>query len=648
MSLVNQLIAAVVAVLIGLASGTLYIMSDSGKSMLLKQLESHAQDSATHLGLYIAPFMSQGDRARIETAVNAIFDSGFYQRIEVLDAAGKPLFAKETPADISPKVPAWFVNWVHITPPSMSRSITHDWRHVGTIRVQSRAGYAYERFWEAAQRALALFVVLALASALLIGVLLSYLLRPLRRVEQQALALAQKCYIEQPELPRTRELRSVVQAMNEMVRQVRHMFDEQARSIDELRNLAYRDPLTGLSNQRATLAQLQELVDYEHNTGPTSLLLFKIRELGLINRSLGEDDTNHLLRLIAESLNAFVDSHTPSLLGRTGGGEFLLLIGRQPMKTLKPELTALLEKLGTYLQNKSSDPALTRLPFLFGVSHSGEPAHAAQMLSEAKLALQRSEQEGVAIAEHAALAGIDNSSRSWQQHVAAAIGNGQVFLQYQNLFDRDGQPLHGELLARILDEENEPCPAGRFISVVRELGLLDAMDRAVIQRALAYLLREPQGIAISINLGQDSLLVDEFPAWLGKQLAACAQPQRISFEISETAILNHTDRVLALRQQLKALGCGFGVDNFGVHPSGFSYLYSLQPDYLKIDGSLSRDIDSNDEDRFFVRSLIAVAHNLHIKAYAEHIERDSQRQQLLQFGIDGCQGYLHGKPEALN
>ncbi|MBV1786504.1 EAL domain-containing protein [Marinobacterium sp. D7] len=648
MSLVNQLIAAVLAVLIGLASGTLFIMSDSGKAMLLSQLKSHAQDSATHLGLYIAPFMADKDRAAIETAVNAIFDSGFYQRIEVTSAEGEPLFSKETPSDISEQVPNWFINLVHIEPPSMEREITHNWRHVGVIHVQSRAGYAYERFWEAAQRALGLFVALALLAAIAISLLLHYLLRPLRLVEHQAQSLAQKSYVEQPVLPKTRELRSVVQAMNAMVKQVKQMFDEQSRNIDELRSIAYRDPLTGLANQRFALAQLQERIDYDRNFGPATLVILRIRELSELNRCCGEDNTNHLLKSVASELEALSQQFNRSVVGRTAGAEFMLLLEHHPLVRLKPALEQLLIRLTThvvalYQAEQPPSPAFT-----IGISHSTEQGTSAQLLSHARLALQRAEDQGSEIIEYTGTYGVDSSSKTWQQHVASAIGNSQVFLQYQSLIGGDSQPLHGEVLVRILDEDNEPCPAIRFIGVVRELGLLDAMDRAVIGRALAYLQREPQGIAISINLGQDSLLAEDFPTWLGRQLMQLPHPERISFEINETVILNNIERTQALRSQLKALGTGFGVDNFGIHPQGFSYLYTLQPDYLKIDGSLIRDIDKNDEDRFFVRSLIGVAHNIHIRAYAEHVERESQLEQLLNIGIDGTQGYLHGKPKTLS
>lgn len=649
MSLVKQLIAAVLAVLIGLASGTLFVMSDSGKSMLLRQLESHALDSATHLGLYISPYMAAHDTATIETAVNAIFDSGFYQRIAVMDSNGEPLYIKETPPEIADSVPSWFVRMVHIEPPSMERPITHQWRHVGTIYVQSSAGYAYERFWEAAQRALLLFAVLALFAALMITLLMRYLLKPLGAVERQAEALARKTYIEQPHLPKTRELRSVVQAMNTMVRQVQLMFEEQARNIEELRSIAYSDPLTGLLNQRATNAQLQARVDYDRDFGPATLTLIRLRALADINCSCGEDNANHLLKLIASCLRQMTDEKTGnSLIGRISGSEFLLLTQLEPMKQLHPRLERLFEQVEAQLITLYDSNPAPQHALLAGVSHSSDQGTAASLLSAARLALNHAQEHGEQIFEYTdSTSTHDNRSRSWQQHVADAIRNGQVFLQYQSLVDSQQQQIHGELLARILDEDNGPCPASRFIGVARDLGLLDAMDRATISTALDYVRREPEGIDIAINLGHASVMAEDFPRWLGEQLQNMPTPERVSFEINETVILNNSERVQALRAQMHALGVKLGVDNFGIHPRGFSYIYNLKPDYLKIDGSLIRDIDSNDEDRFFVRSLVGVAHNIDVAAYAEHVERKSQLEQLKALGINGTQGYLHGRPQAL-
>ncbi len=119
------------------------------------------------------------------------------------------------------------------------------------------------------------------------------------------------------------------------------------------------------------------------------------------------------------------------------------------------------------------------------------------------------------------------------------------------------------------------------------------------------------------------------------------------FEVDETGVLNHINEVTTFRKSLQERGIAFGVDHFGVHPSGFAYLYAVQPDYVKIDGSLIRMIDENAEDKFFVSSLISVAHSLDIQAYAEHVERKEQLDLLNSIEADGTQGYLHGSPRPL-
>src|SRR5690554_6753266 len=184
MSLTNQLIAAVFAVLLALVLGTVYLLSDSSRDTLVHQLESHAEDGATHLGLYLAPYMQKSDSATIATAVNAIFDSGYYQAIEVTRPDGSTLYRKTFDPDADIQAPDWFIQLMQITPPAMSRPVTYQWQPVGEIHVRSRAGYAYERLWAGVRDSMLLFGVLALISALLLTLLMRLIMRPLRGVER--------------------------------------------------------------------------------------------------------------------------------------------------------------------------------------------------------------------------------------------------------------------------------------------------------------------------------------------------------------------------------------------------------------------------------------------------------------------------------
>lgn len=649
MSLVNQLIAAIFAVLIGLVSGTLYIMSESSRSMLQDQLESHAQDSATHLGLYLGPYMAENDSATVETAVNAIFDSGFYHRIIVTNADQGILFEKKAQTNINDNVPSWFQNMVVITPPSMNREVTYQWRQVGKIYVQSSAGYAYDKLWKGAQDSIILFVSLSIVCLLAISSLIRYLLSPLNRVEKQAIALSEKHYIEQEKLPGTRELRRVVEAMNKMVRQVKGMFEEQTRNIEELRRNAYQDSLTGLSNQRATEAQLAERLDYRKDFGRGTLLNIHLINLQAINQEIGMDKTNNLLKHLATLLEDVSSRSDQSVLGRITGADFVLLINNTNLDQLKICLENI-DSESRKLLEQFTNAEVTQPIISVGSCECSDTSNSNQLLSEARIASDDAANEKALWKQYSSTDNnpISPEQSDWKQHVANAINQRKIFLQVQSVFSKSpsSMPIQDEIFARILDRDKKAASAGEFINLVKELGLMAEMDKAVIELALEK--AEAATCPLTINLSHETMNSESFLHWITSQLSGKRLTGKVLFELDETSVLNNISRIAEFRKTLQELGIGFGVDHFGVHPSGFSYLYSVQPDYVKIDGSLIREIDQNDEDKFFVSSLIGVAHSLGIKAYAEHVERETQLQLLGTLEIDGSQGYLHGSPKALD
>lgn len=646
MSLLNQLIAAVFAVLIGLVSGTLYIMSDSSKEMLIHQLESHGQDTATHLGLYLAPYIAAEDKAAIETTVNAIFDSGFYQKIEITNSTGDTLFVSTNTSIAPESVPKWFLKLVQFTPPSMEREISYQWRKVGKVSVQSRAGYAYEQLWKGTEKTLIWFISLSLIAVFSLSYLLRRILRPLKGVAEQATALSERKYIEQKHIPKTVELKLVVEAMNRMVQRVQRMFDEQARHIEELRKTAYLDNLTGLANQRSTHAQLCDWLDYRKEFGHGTCIYLHIPNLQALNDAQGEEAANNFLKYAAKQLADLSAQYQPAIIGRLSGSDFLALIPESNEETVKREVSKLNESLITLANFEKISP--NELATHIAIIQTDLNTSAAQLLSEARLLIKQAIAEKRDIQYPVEFTGSKITSTSWQEHVASAINNKQVFLQFQKVIStHDEQPLQHELLARILNRDNNPCSAAEFIQVVKELGLIDALDKAVLERAIEYLTHNTTCPPLTVNLSQQAIQTDDFEKWIKSQLSKHNLRGRLNIEINETAILNDINNIVTFRDLLKQNGIGFGVDNFGIHPSGFSYLYAVQPDYIKIDGSLCQEIDQSDEDCFFIRSLITAAHSLGIKTYAERIERKSQAERLKQLNIDGTQGFLHGKPEAL-
>lgn len=646
MSLLNQIIAAVFTVLIGLVSGTIYIMSDSSKSMLLNQLESHSQDTATHLGLYMAPYIADEDSATIETIVNAIFDSGYYEKIQVSNFDGDDLFTALRSAEISADVPKWFIKLVAFNTPNMEIEVTHQWRKVGNIVVKSRAGYAYEELWKGTQTTLIWFITLSLICVVAISSALRFILSPLKRIEQQAEALSNKQYIEQTTIPKTKELKSVVLTMNSMIQRVRTMFDEQSKNIEELRRTAYKDELTGLANARATLAQLADRLDNRDDEGPCALFYVHITNLQALNDDIGQENANNLIKEVAEKLSLTKEKYSGSILGRLSGADFILLIPMPRQEILTEEANFLMDSY-TDTFNFFNPSMKNTLQAPMTVVCSSDDTNSAELISLARAGITEAITENKEIV-FKNVADDPLTSDDWATYVAKSINEQNVFLQYQPIVNiEDKSVSHKEILVRILNQNNELCTAVKFVRIVQELGLISQMDKAVFEHAINYLMTTPDSPPLAINFSADTLQSPDIDQWLTKKLSKANIKGRLRIEINESSVLNNVERVVSFKQHLAALGVGFGVDNFGVHPNGFSYLYKVQPDYIKIDGSLSQQLEESPEDRFFLSSLVTVANSLSITSYAERIERESQIVELNKLGLTGTQGFIHGVPENL-
>ncbi|MEH6443013.1 MAG: EAL domain-containing protein [Oceanospirillaceae bacterium] len=647
MSLLNQIIAAVFAVLIGLVSGTIYIMSDSSKSMLLSQLESQSDSTATNLGIYMAPFIAEEDSARIETIVNALFDSGYYEKIQVTNYEGDDLFTALRSPDISEDVPRWFVKLVAFNTPIIKQEVTHSWAKVGFIVIKSRAGYAYDELWKGTQTTLIWFITLSLVCVFFLSSLIRLILRPLKSIENQAQALSNKEYLEATDIPKTKELRSVVISMNSMVKRVRIMFDEQSKNIEELRRSAYIDELTGLANSRSTNAQLYDKLDNRDDEGPCALFYLHISKLSELNNKLGQENVNNLIKQVADKLRVAGNNYAGSLVGRLSGSDLVLLISRPDNETVTRETNTLLdlykEIFSFYNAGLSGD-----IPIHIAVVFSEDKTSSAQVLSIARVGIEEAVANNQSsIYKTSSNTDSDTSSDDWKTHVAAAINGKRLFLQYQEVLDcNKNSTIHKELLVRILNQQGDPCAAIRFIRIVKELGLIDALDKAVIEHAINHLSID-NSVPLAVNISQDTLHAENFDQWLLNSIKGQKLAGKLNIEINESSVLNDVDRVVKFRQLLNSNEIGFGVDNFGVHPSGFSYLYKVQPDYIKIDGSLCQGIEGNAEDRFFLGSLITVASSLSIPSYAERIEHATQIEQLKKLGIIATQGFIHGKPKNL-
>jgi len=651
MTLYRQNLILIAGLIVVMFLGTFWVNVESARRFIQEQLNSHAADTATSLGLTLTTAFTQDDLAEMELLLNSTFDSGYYAAIVLSDLAGKALVERRRDVVIA-NVPGFFVDMVPLVAPTGRSVVMAGWNEVGHITVTSHPGYAYASLWASTVRLLEWFGGIAVVLALLGMAVLRVLLKPLRDVELQAEAVAERRFDVQLALPRTRELRTVVEAMNRMTLKVQAQFEEQSRSAERLREMAFGDPVTGLTNRRFFESQLQARLAADAAGEAGAALLLHLEGLQTLNDKQGFAAGDRLLKAAAEVLRSATDDFDSPVLTHLSGADFGILLQQVGIGDAERCATLLCEQLTALHDQGLTDEA--------DVVHVGiTPLHGAQNIGEvlgtADLALRGAQVAGpntwkTQLRDSEREAGVMGRS-DWNRLLRDAIEQRQVMVYAQPVMalDDGASLLHREILVRLPDSEGRPLAAGLFMPMAEELGLTHELDKVILHAVLHQLASQPADTTFAINISASSLRDRALVDWLLGELAAWPTTQpRLFFELSESGVLRTPDEARELVVALRERGIGFGLDHFGQGFASFGYLKTLRPDYVKIDGGYSAKLAEDFDNQFFVETLVGVAHSLDIRCIAEMVEDDVQRDLLRQLGADGIQGYLVGRPEPLH
>jgi len=208
-----------------------------------------------------------------------------------------------------------------------------------------------------------------------------------------------------------------------------------------------------------------------------------------------------------------------------------------------------------------------------------------------------------------------------------------------------GATVQRELLIRMRATDGSLVPPGDFLPVAEKYGAIREIDRWVIAQGTAYAAR---GIDVEINISASSIGDPELIAVIERELERTgADPSRLVFEITETALIEKTEVAVDLAERLRALGCRFALDDFGTGYGGFHYLKALPMDFLKIDREFVRDAMSSEGDQHVIRAIVGLAQGFGLQTIGEGVEDEATLELLRAFGVDHAQGFHLGRPAPL-
>ena len=227
---------------------------------------------------------------------------------------------------------------------------------------------------------------------------------------------------------------------------------------------------------------------------------------------------------------------------------------------------------------------------------------------------------------------------------------GQLHLYYQAQIDGYRRITGAEVLLRWLHPEHGAVPPSKFIPLAEETSLILPIGQWVLESACAQIKAwsdapSTRELQLAVNVSARQFRQPEFVTQVRQALTQTgADPARLKIELTESLVIDNVDETIARMQELKALGVGFSMDDFGTGFSSLSYLKRLPLDQLKIDSSFIRDIASDPNDATIVQTIISMGKTLGLDVIAEGVETEAQLELLRNYGCVAFQGDLFAQP----
>jgi diguanylate cyclase (GGDEF)-like protein/PAS domain S-box-containing protein len=432
---------------------------------------------------------------------------------------------------------------------------------------------------------------------------------------------------------------------------VGHDVTEREQAEQQLAWLADHDPLTELFNRRRFQHEFEQILmaseRYQRSGG---LLYFDLDQFKYINDTSGHQSGDMLLKMVADKLCQVV--RASDIVARLGGDEFAVVIREcdaegaiQAARKVCTQFSALEFPILGHSHSISTSIGIALFP-LHGTT-------VPELMANADLAMYQAKDGGrgrwhLFSSDERAREQMQNRVY-WKEQIEQALREDRFLLYFQPVLEiRTNTISHYEVLLRMRDNRGRIISPDQFIPVAEQSGLIHSIDHLVLRKAITKQAKLwSQGYKFTFSINLSGRVVDDpelLPILEDVLKTTGVDPSSLMFEVTETAAVANMIAAESLMHKIKAYGCRFAVDDFGVGFSSFFYLKRLPVDYVKIDGVFIRQLAESYQDRVFVKALSDITKGLGKKSVAEFVEDASTLMLLREYGVDYAQGYYIGRP----
>jgi len=405
----------------------------------------------------------------------------------------------------------------------------------------------------------------------------------------------------------------------------------------ELENMLYVDSLTKLNNSFV-------LKDDIAKAYLTTVFMIRLNDFGRLNELYGASSGNIFLEQFAELLKGFVENKKYKLY-RYAGVEFALLddsglIDTDLLEEDVKELVALAHK--SCIDIKSVDEVF-QVDVSIGIASGTD-----KVLDKASTALRYARSHNCNFTYYNL--NIDQVEENKtvlerKKDIKKTLDNNYFIPVFQPIVDINGKIVKYETLMRMLkmdgDIEHLMSPY-HFLDIALKTNLYHRISEMVMRKAIEYF--KDKDIDFSLNFAIWDMENKSFIHELEELIKKYNIGKKVVFEIVETENIENYEIFRKFIERFRKMGVRIAIDDFGSGYSNFSYIIDIKPDYLKIDGSLIKNIDVNRESYILVKAIVELASSLGIKTIAEYVRSDEIFDVCKKLGINEFQGYLFSAP----
>jgi diguanylate cyclase len=422
-------------------------------------------------------------------------------------------------------------------------------------------------------------------------------------------------------------------------------YEEVARLAERNARDATHDALTGLPNRRQLQERIAEALNQRPRRGTIGLALLDLDNFKEVNDTLGHTAGDRVLVEVAERLKGAAGD---ALVARLGGDEFAVLFtGLGAPALAKHRAQKLLSGLR---EPMDLDGVLINLQTSAGLATAGDHTDPDELLRRADVAMYQSKDSGRQVAVYAqARDSADLSRLALSGELPRALEGREFTVGFQPIVDlATGRVVAAEALTRWQHPDLGHLPPSAFLGLVERSGLLAPFTEAVLNRALeAAATWHAAGfeLRIAVNVSPRSLADKNLPTTVLQAVQrAGLEAEQLVLELTETSAIGHLETVKRCVHTLREAGVSVAFDDFGTGHSSMAAVFRVPVDQLKIDRTFVAGLDTSDEARAVICSIIELARRLDLIVVAEGVERLGQREALWELGCNAGQGSLFGWP----